>query len=205
MKKINNKALLIVGLIFVFIGNIKAQTTHQLTAKEAAELASKNVIEVKNANIDYDLQVAKNEEITGSARPQITGNAQLTHYLKLPQIQLPNTTDFNIYNILIREGILKDNGSGAPVRVTTNNGNISLNNLSFVAPWNAAASVQVNQLLFQPDVLVGLQARKYALNLAKENIAVAQDKAKEAATKNYYNVLIALKQKTFVEIGRAHV
>jgi outer membrane protein len=200
----NNKVKKMAGIFCIALlplFNLQAQTTHQLTAAQAGELAIKNVIDVKNANIDYQLQVAKNEEVTGSARPQVSGSAQLTHYLKLPQIQIPNTTDFNIYNILIREGILKDNGAGAPVKITTNNGAIGLNNLSFVAPWNTSASVQVQQLLFQPDVLVGLQARKSALELATQNIDVAKDKAKEAAIKNYYAVLIALKQKTFVIDG----
>jgi outer membrane protein len=178
-----------------------AQQVHKLSALEASKMASSQIIEVKNAMLDYKLQEAKNMEVTGSARPQISGSGQLTHYLKLPQIQFPNTTDFNIYNVLIQEGILKDNGSGGAVKITQNNGAIGVNNLSFVAPWNAAASIQVNQLIFQPDVLIALQARKDALALAKENVLLAQEKSKEAAYKNYYGVLIARKQQTFLLDG----
>jgi outer membrane protein len=178
-----------------------AQQVHKLSALEASKMASSQIIEVKNAMLDYKLQEVKNMEVTGSARPQISGSGQLTHYLKLPQIQFPNTTDFNIYNVLIQEGILKDNGSGGAVKITQNNGAIGVNNLSFVAPWNAAASIQVNQLIFQPDVLIALQARKDALALAKENVLLAQEKSKEAAYKNYYGVLIARKQQTFLLDG----
>ncbi len=203
-KKIVNKYKLLAILLFSGF-TIKAQQVHKLSALEASLMASAQVADVKNATIDYKLQEAKNKEVTGSARPQISGSGQVTHYLKVPQIQFPNTTDFNIYNILIQEGILKDNGSGGGTRITQNNGAISVNNLSFVAPWNAQGSIQVNQLIFQPDVLIALKARKDALILAKENITLAQEKSKEAAYKNYYGVLIAKKQKQFLLDGIARL
>jgi outer membrane protein len=188
-------------LLFLAPAISKAQQVTQLSAQQAADLAVKNVVDVRNAQIDYDLQVAKNKEITASAYPQISGTAQINHYLKLPQIQFPNTTDFNIYDILIREGVLKDNGSGAPIKITQNAGGVSVNNVSFFAPWNVQFGVGVQQLLFQPDVLVGLQARSSALVLATENINVAKDKVRDAAYKSYYAVLIAEKQKQFLEDG----
>jgi outer membrane protein len=203
-KKTVNKYIA-VTLLLLLCFTTKAQQVHKLSAPEAASMASTQVADVKNATLDYKLQEAKNKEVTGTARPQISGSGQITHYLKVPQIQFPNTTDFNIYNILIQEGILKDNGSGSPIRITQNNGAIGVNNLSFVAPWNAQGSIQVNQLIFQPDVLIALQARKDALNLAKENILLAQEKSKEAAYKNYYGVLIAKKQKQFLLDGIARL
>ena len=41
----------------------RAQQKYELSVKEAVELAYKNVIELKNAQIDYDSQAARNKEI----------------------------------------------------------------------------------------------------------------------------------------------
>jgi outer membrane protein TolC len=56
----------------------------------------------------------------------------------------------------------------------------------------------VQQLLFQPDVFVGLQARKTALNLSSALIDQTKEKIKDSAYKRYYAILIAEKQGYFL-------
>ncbi len=48
--------------------------------------------------------------------------------------------------------------------------------------------------MFQPDVFVGLIARKTSIEYAKENIKVQEDKTREQVQKAYYQVLIAEQQ-----------
>ena len=60
--------LLTILLLPAFI--LHAQQKHVLTVKEAVELAFKNLAEVKNAELDYKIQEAQNEEIFGQALPQ---------------------------------------------------------------------------------------------------------------------------------------
>ncbi len=72
--------------------------------------------------------------------------------------------------------------------------NGSLQKVSFAQPWNVTAGVALNQLLFQPDVFVGLIARKTSIEYAKENIKVQEDKTREQVQKAYYQVLIAEQQ-----------
>ena len=85
-----NKVLF--GLVFLFGAfALQAQQKHELTVKEAVELAYKNVVELKNAQIDYQIQVAKNREILGQAYPQLTGNFGANYYLKLPSVLFPQS------------------------------------------------------------------------------------------------------------------
>src|SRR6202008_5187198 len=91
----------------------KAQNKYELTVKDAVELAFKNLADVKNAQIDYQLQEAKNKEILGQALPQLSANASINHYLSLPTILFPDGTSTAVYSILKNEGV-KD-GSGQPI------------------------------------------------------------------------------------------
>src|ERR1043165_1656166 len=104
----------------------QAQQRYELTVKEAVDLAYKNVVEIKNAQLDYKYQEAKNREILGSAYPQLSGTVSANHYLKLPKVLFPQS-DQNIYDVLIREGVLPSTAKApAPVLVP----------FSFQQPWN---------------------------------------------------------------------
>src|SRR6266487_4809950 len=101
MKK---KFLFIVCLLLVLKAT-QAQQKYELTVKEAVDLAFKNVVELKNAEIDYKIQKEKNKEIEGQALPQLSGSVSAIHYLQLPKILFPQS-DQAIYDVLTREGLL---------------------------------------------------------------------------------------------------
>ena len=188
-------ALILVNLFQV---NINAQQPqqpqiYQITAKDAVDIAFKNLADLKNARLDYKMAEAKNKEITGLALPQITGSAQGNHYLTLPLIQFPDGSEVQIYDVLRQEGV-KD-GSGNPI---TKKGEFNYRNFSFITPWNVNAGVSVNQLLFEPQVFVGLQARDEFLVNSDLQIKVTEEKVKETVYRNYYGVLIAQKQLGYI-------
>ena len=80
-----------IGLIAaLMMGKAMAQTV-TVTAKEAVDFAFKNVIDLKNSQIDYKLQAAKNKEYTAAAYPQINGTVGMNHYLSLPTIGFANS------------------------------------------------------------------------------------------------------------------
>ena len=119
-----------------FPGKYKAQQPQQpqvyeITAKDAVDIAFKNVADLKNARLDYKIAEARNKEITGLALPQVTGSLQGNHYLSLPLIQFPDATEIQIYDVLRQEGV-KD-GSGNPI---TKQGEFTYRNFSFLTPWN---------------------------------------------------------------------
>ena len=194
MRYLTKTILIALILVNLFQVNINAQQpqqpqVYQITAKDAIDIAFKNLADLKNARLDYKMAEAKNKEFTGLALPQITGSAQGNHYLTLPLIQFPDGSEVQIYDVLRQEGV-KD-GSGAPI---TKKGEFNYRNFSFITPWNVNAGVSVNQLLFEPQVFVGLQARDELLVNSELQLKVTEENVKETVYKNYYAVLISQKQ-----------
>jgi len=182
--------MLITVLLFSY-SHLEAQQRYELTVKEAVELAFKNLTDVKNAQLDYQLQEAKNREILGQALPQLTGNVGAQHYLELPKFLFPQS-DEGVYAVLRREGLIPATAKAPPP---------TMSQVSFQQPWNATAGATLQQLLFQPDVFVGLQARQTALNLTKEQLEQVKERVKDSAYKRYYAILIAEKQLFFLTEG----
>ena len=168
-----------IAIFLLLIGSLtQAQQKYEMTVHEAVELAYKNVVELKNAQVDYRIQEAQNKQIFGQALPQVSANAGAQYYLKLPQLLFPQS-DEGIYNVLRQRGLIADTVKApAPTLVP----------FSFQQPWNLSTGVTLQQLLFQPDVFVGLQARQTALNLSSAVIDQTKEKIKD-----YYAVLIAQK------------
>jgi outer membrane protein TolC len=189
---------LVVSLV-VFTGLSQvaaAQKKYELTAREAVEYAVKNVTDIKNLQIDRDIQVAKNKEIRGQALPQVNGTLSAQHFFKIPVTLLPDFISPSVYNVLEKEGV---QGSNGPIVVP--GGPPALFPAQFGVPWQASAGFSFQQLFFQPDVFVGLQARDVALKYADQNIKAMEDSIRSNVYRAYYSVLIAQKRKTFIDEG----
>ena len=183
-------------LISITYATAVAQKTIQLTIKEAVNQAYNNLPSIKNLQLDNKIQKQVNNQIESNAYPQITGAGSISKYLELPQFLFPNGTAASVYDILKNEGV-KD-GNGQPI---TKNVSPTFNKVSFQQPWNASVGLTLNQLLFQPDIFVGLQARAAALEFSNINIDIEKEKVKEQAYKQYYAVLIAQQQLVFIKEG----
>jgi outer membrane protein len=170
---------------------LQAQQKHVLSVKEAVELAFKNLAEVKNAELDYKIQEAQNEEIFGQALPQVTGNASAAHYIKLPEVLFPQSEE-GIYTVLKREGLIGTGVTPPPPQLVP---------FSFQQPWTSTVGATLTQLLFQPDVFVGLQARKTALSLSESKLQQTKEKVKDSAYKRYYAILIVERQLHYIDQG----
>jgi outer membrane protein len=181
-------------LCALIASNVFGQQVRKLSLNEAVETAIKNAIEIQNLKLDEEIQLAQNNEIKGSALPQISADGQMSYYTNLPQIPFPSS-DISIYQVLEKEGVRDNNGN--PINV--GNASFGIQAVSFVAPLNYQYGVGVQQLLFQPDVFVALQARQSVLDLARGNTEVAIEKVKEAVQKAYYSVLVAQNQKSTVD------
>jgi outer membrane protein len=180
-------------LVFLMLVNIAfSQKKYQLTVKEAIDLAFNNFASVKNAALDIEIQRAQNREITGQALPQVTGAVALSHYLKLPQILFPDASEAGIYSVLKKENLIAQTIKVPDPRFQA---------ISFFQPWNINIGGTLSQLLFQPDVFVGLQARKTTLNLSQANLEVIKEGVKDSAYRRYYAILIAQKQTEFIDSG----
>ena len=158
--------------------NVRAQQQQNLTepislsAKEAVDYALANQSSVKTAKLDELIQLAKNKEVSGMALPNIAGTGAY-QYNPITQKQLFSTKNF-----------------GLPGDEFTT--------VSFQLPHNLQGEVRLTQTLFDPSVLVALQARKTLETLVSQNVTKSQINVKSEVYKAYYNVLSANKALTIL-------
>lgn len=184
-------------LFLVLSPQLQAQKKYAFTATQAVEHAVKNLIEVKNLKLDRDIQIARNKEIRGQALPQVNGSVSSQYFFNIPVTLLPDFISPAVYGVLNKEGV-KDAG-GNTIQVPS--GPPGLNPVQFGVPWQASAGFSFQQLFFQPDVFVALQARSKSLTYADINIKAMEDSARSNVYRSYYSVLIAEKRRQFMVDG----
>ncbi|PWU01334.1 MAG: TolC family protein [Bacteroidetes bacterium] len=151
-------------LIQVVKGQEKAVPIHSFSVKECIDYAGKNSVQVKNALVDYKLQVQTNRDVTSLALPQVNANGSITNYLQLPTSLLPG--DF-----------FGQPGTFVPIK--------------FGTKYNSTASITLDQLLFDGQVFIGLQARQAALDYATKNVEITEENIRLNIYKIYYQLVLS--------------
>ena len=146
---------------------IGAQTVNQFSVKQAVDFGIKNSAIVKNALLDIKLQSQVNREFTSNAYPQLSASFSVNDYLDIPTSLLPG-------EIIGRPG----------TKVA----------VQFGTKYNASGSVDLQQLLFDGQVFVGLQARSAAMSLATKTAEVTTEQIKASIYKIYYQLVVGKKQ-----------
>ena len=185
----------IFSLILLASGTVQSQQRYRLTVNQAADLALKNVTEIKNLQIDRELQLAKNKEYVGQTMPQVNGSIQTQHFFNIPVTLLPDFVSPSVYQVLTDNGVR--NGAGSPISKPTTPTRYFP--AQFGVPWQSSAGIQFQQLLFQPDLFIALKARKKAIDYTDANIKVMEDSIKSNVARAYYSVLIAEKRKKYLD------
>ena len=185
----NFKLLLLLISVTLWLP-IQAQQKVVLTAQQAIEMAIKNSVEVKNSELDKKTQDITNREIIGSATPQINGTVSMNRFFNIPVTLLPDFISPSVYNVLVDKGVR--DGSGNPITRPT--GEPQFFPAQFGVPWTASIGFTVQQLLFQPDVFVGIKARNAAMQYANDKINLNKDQLKENIYKSYNTLLVGAKR-----------
>lgn len=198
MRQLQLKALTLGIAMLLVSAGISAQQKHELSVQQAVDLALKNVGDLKNLRLDSKIAEYRNKEIIGSALPQVSGSVTGQHFFDIPVQVFPDFISAGTYGTLAREGVRDRNNN--PIQAVDPN-TLPPIEATFGVPWSVSAGFTVQQLLFQPDVFVGIQARGAALRYAKENIAVAEDKVKENVQNSYYLILVSEVQLNLLNDG----
>ncbi len=167
----NRKKILVVSLmlsLITFAGIATAQTKNEFSIAQCVEFANKNNLQVKNSLLTIKSQEAINKEVTASALPTVTATVGGVNYLELPVSLLPGE---------IFGGAA---GSFIPVR--------------FGTKFNANASIQLQQLLFDGQVFVALQARRATIELQQKSAEVTEEMIKTNIHKIYYQLVVSKTQ-----------
>src|SRR6478752_7253309 len=140
---------------------------HAFTAQQAADYAMKNNVQVKNALLDIQLQDQTNRDYTSAALPQVNGNGSFTYNAKIPVSLVPG--DF-----------FGQPGTFIPVK--------------FGVRYNALGGITLDQLLFDGQVFVGLQARQTAIDWNVKNAEVTEQTIRANIYKIYYQLVASRTQ-----------
>ena len=159
------------------------------SARQAVDYALQNAVAVKNALIDIKIQKQTNKEVTASALPQITGSGSVNYNPNVSVQSFPNFIAAGTYGVLVQNNV--KNGNGNPIVAPTDFGLI---NAAFGAKYSVNGGIDLNQLLFDGQVFVGLQARKALINNAELAVDVTREQIKANVYKIYYQLVVGKKQ-----------
>ena len=167
MKKNTAIKILFFLLSFAYTKSF-AQQTNAFSVKQAVDYAEKNSVQVKNALVDIEIQKQINKEITASAFPQINGNVSVNDYLNIPTSLIP------------AEFFGGPPGTFTPVK--------------FGTKYNATFGGDVQQILFDGQVFVGLMARKTVIESVVKIKEITAEQIKVNVMKIYYQLVVGTKQ-----------
>lgn len=188
---------LLTAAVFLLTTNVIAQTKNELSVKQAVEYGLKNAFQVKNALIDIKNQEQMNREVTSAALPQINASAGLTRYLNIGVQPISDFITPNVYGVLTDNNVINNN-SGQVIKIPDSLKNRTLG-VAFGTPWGANAGITLNQILFDGQVFVGLQARRTVLDLYRAKAEVTKDEIKVNIYKIYYQLAAGQKQLASVQ------
>jgi len=158
-----NLLMALLGLISAI--NLMAQNDkplHAFSLENCVAYAQKNNVQVKNSLLSIDAQIQTNREIAAAAFPTIGTNVGGTDYTKIPTSLLPA----QIFG--------GPAGTFIPVQ--------------FGTKFNANYGANFQQLLFDGQVFVALQAREASLEMQRKNAAVTEEAIKANIYKIYYQL-----------------
>jgi outer membrane protein len=168
-----SKITLIVALAVFFAPAVNAQTAntqvrYELSAAQAVDFARKNSVEVMNALLNIKKQQYENRAITSAALPQVKGTLNVTKYIDLPTSLIP------------AEFFGGPAGTFIPVQ--------------FGTEYNGTYGFTIDQLLFDGQIFVGLQARRAAIDYSTATAEVTAEMIKANVYKIYYQLVVGEKQ-----------
>ena len=157
------KNLFLVTVFFASTAFAQEQKTiHAFSLADAVGYAQKNNLQVKNALLDIDIQIQTNKEIASAALPSLNSSLGGTDFLTIPTSLLP--------------GQIFGGAAGTFIPV------------QFGTKFNANYGANFNQILFDGQVFIALQARATSLDWKRKNAALTEENIKANIYKIYYQL-----------------
>ena len=171
-----------------------ATQSHAFTAQQAVDYALKNNVQVKNSLLGIQLQKETNRQITANAFPRVNGSLSNTMNPNIATQVIPNFISPATYQVLIDQGV-KD-GNGNAITMPQDFGYVAA---QFGTKYSANAAVSLNQILFDGQVFVGLQARDASMQFAKKNAELTSEIIKANVLKIYYQLVVSRTQLSMLD------
>ncbi|MBL7764545.1 MAG: TolC family protein [Chitinophagaceae bacterium] len=165
-----------------------AQESNSYSLEDCIRYAMKNQTKIKGALLDEQLQLEKNKEILGIARPQVSASGQFQYLFVLPKQRI----DAGAFDFSSSLSFFKiDTQAFIEYQKKPKE---KYSEAQFGLPLNVSAGIQASQLLFDAGVFVALKARKSLEELSALNTKRTEEELRVSVSKAYYNCIIAEKR-----------
>ncbi len=134
--------------------------------KQAKQYAIQNNTQVKNSLLDVEIAQQKIKETTATGLPQISGTVAFQNFLDVPTSLIP-ASSFD---------------PAAPVDL--------LIPVKFGTDFNLNGTLQVSQLIFSGNYLVGLQASRTYKDISLQMVEKSELEIKAAVSEAYFTVVV---------------
>ncbi|MCD4698865.1 MAG: TolC family protein [Bacteroidales bacterium] len=187
----NKTGILILFItLFSIIGlQINAQEVKKFSLREAQIYALEHNYDVINALTDIEIARKKVKETTAIGLPQVSAQISYNYYLNIPTTLIPDfispavmNVNENIYGLKPDSGVVIPDG---PQYIEA----------KFGVKHNATWGATLNQLIFNGQYIVGLQASRAFLSLSETSLEKSQIEIKDAIAKAYYPIIILQENK----------
>jgi len=181
-------------LVLLLLSNsLAAQNNETLTLRDCIDYAMKNQPKIKGALLDEQIQLEKNKEILGIARPQVSASGQFQYLFIIPK----QRADANAFDFSSSLSFFKID---TPAYIAyQNQPKEKYSELKFGLPLNASLGIQASQILFDAGVLVAIKARKSLEELSVLNTRRTEEDVRVSVSKAYYNCVIAEKRMALID------
>ncbi len=161
----------------------------RFSLQQCIDYALKHQPQIKASQIDIESSIARNKEVTGMTYPQVSAKGNLQYLPKIPTQFIPDFISPAVYGVLIKEGVLPSDTKVPAAGMFP---------VAFGTKYSVDGTISINQILFDPSVMVALQAKKTIESLSRKSLQQTERDVREAVSKAYYNVLITKKQMDLV-------
>jgi len=169
-----------------------AQESQKLSLEKSIKMALQNNTNILNSKLDLKAAQNKIWEITAMGLPHIDVKSSYQHLFIIPELNFPGTK-------LSKTKVPYDSstGTGTTSEIQLNSGeNIYLNLIAgdpipLGVKNNISTDFTVSQLIFSGSYIVGLQARRAYINLAKQNDEKTKLEVIETVVNTYHMLQLA--------------
>ena len=165
----------------------QVKQTVSFSLQQAQDFAYENNYDLKNSATDVKIAGKMVKQNTAIGLPQINGTASYMDYLSVPTMLMPN------FLKQMAPAVFKDGPDYVP--------------MSLYVEYNVQGALQLNQLLYSGQYLVGLQTAKAYLETAKQKNLKDKVDVRDLVANAYYQLLVtdeAIKilDSTYVVVSR---
>jgi len=184
-------------LLFISFISLSATAQSVYSVQECINYAIQNQPSLQKQKLEEDIQKSVNKEVTALTRPQVSAVGSFQYLFIVPK----QRGDANAFDLGDAFGffVIDSARLAANPPAPQTDYEREYSEFQFGLPLSASMNLQVQQILFDPAVLIGLQARESLNELAKLNTKRSEEELRINVSKAYYNCVIAEKRRLLLD------